>query len=212
MTPAEEPVIEKPAAEPPAIQEPIAEVPPAFRGPVIQEPVASEPPPSDPFRLRGASPSARPAASSGFGELFDQPQNEPAAPKAAASSRFAPPQPRIDEPRKSSHFVMPEIPWRLIALIAGTLVILWILFIGCRAVYRALSAPSEDEQTTEVVEPVKPAKTVEPEKTVKPVESAQPVKSVEPVKATKPVKSVEAKPSAAKPPRTPKPVKPLYID
>lgn len=222
----EKPAVQEPTIEKPVVQEPVAEVPPAFRSSFIQEPTSSEPPPSDPFRHNTPPPPAKPTVSSDFGELFDTPASEPAAPKIAASSRFAPPQPQIGEPRNRHPFVMPEIPWRLIALIVGALIVLWLLIAGCRAVYRALSAPSDNEpatvsqdQVTEPPKPVEPAvitqpvksvKTVEPVKQAKAAKTAEPVK---PVKAVEPAKpAAEATPDAAKPPRKPKSVKPLYID
>ena len=225
------PVIEPPVAEPPvSAPPPVVEAPAAVEQPTVQEPVAPEPPPAKPFHLKGTVIAEEPPVRSNYADLFSQAPSDPRNPPSAYG-RFTPPVTNSDESRERVPFVMPQIPWRLILLILGALLVIWTLFVGCRAVYRMLSAPSEPEQhqiaepTTRPAEtakptepPAKPAETAKPAEPVKPVEPAKPTKAVKPTKANeparivKPAKTDEPTPAAAKPTRTPKPVKPLYID
>ena len=125
----------KPPEPPPSVPEP----PPAEPEPA-EAPIADEPPPRAPIE-----------------DLFNQVPEQPAAseqqPAKQAVSRFAPPQPQDDD--RSEPFTMPAIPWRLVILIAGAAVVLWAVFAGCRAVYRALgtggdgTAPSAPAVTAE---------------------------------------------------------------
>lgn len=84
-----------------------------------------------------------------LGDLFNQ-APEPSVAKQP-QNRFAPPQP---QDYRGEPFTMPAIPWRLVILIAGAAVVLWAVFAGCRAVYRALgtggdgTAPSAPVVTT----------------------------------------------------------------
>ena len=112
---------------PPSVPEP----PPAEPVPA-EAPIADEPPPKAPLS-----------------DLFNQVPEQPAAseqqPAKQTVSRFAPPQPQDDD--RSEPFTMPAIPWRLVILIAGAAVVLWALFAGIRAVYRALGTGGDGAKT-----------------------------------------------------------------
>ena len=174
--PEPDPVAEPtPVPEPESVAEPVVENPPVFPEPPMRNPLRADEP---------VAPATEPAGAP-YGDLFDQPQAEPEpAPRKASVGRFAPPRPQ-DDPDDRKLISLPELPWRLIVLAVGAILVLWALFAGCRAIYRALSAPDDGAARNE------PVQTVEPARPADPVPSETP---------------------SAKPPRTPKPVKPLYID
>lgn len=187
-TPEQEP---EPATEPEPVPSPapVTEPEPVAEPAAEEPPTVPEPPPSNPFRPIEPVAPANETVRSPYGDLFNQPQEEPEpTPHKASVGRFAPPRPQ-DEPDDRKLISLPELPWRLIALAVGAIMTIWVLFAGCRAIYRALSTP--DANPTVVEQP----------------------KNVEQPKAdVRPAASGADTASAAKPPRTPKPVKPLYID
>lgn len=92
--------------------------------------------------------SEEPQANAPLGDLFAQ-RSEPQAVKQPVS-RFAPPQPQDDG--RAAPFTMPAIPWRLVLLIVGTIVVIWALIAGCISIYRSLgTAESETTAPTPVM-------------------------------------------------------------
>lgn len=98
-----------------------------------------------------------------------------------------PPKPTVKRSFKMPGMSMPDVPpslWRMATLVGILIVVIWVAFIGVRALYRAtMTAP---EATSEAVQPEK--------------KTAQP--SVEPKSGS----------AAKKVARTPLPIPPLYID
>ena len=169
-------------AEPPPPPKPAPEPPPADK--TEPEPVtAPEPPPLilDSPRLSAAT-RMEPAST-------QPPASEP-QPSAPLSRYAAPVRPESAPPALS-----PAV-WRIGVLAAATLLILWALAIGVRALYRATSG--EAEPPAETVETV----AAEPEKpTAAP--KAEAAKAPDP--AAKPAEAEKA-------PRTPQKIPSLYLD
>ncbi len=161
-----------PAAEPPRVEEPVVEPAPE---PKPVQPIAAEksfdslfssqpttvhssipsaesvqsaPPPSPP--VQPPAPVAAPKVSRYSDPLFDPlPPDEPArvSPKRSFSFRL----PTID---------IPEVPpslWRMATLVVALILILWGLFVGVRALYRAtMTGPEKEAPQVQEVAPVAP--------------------------------------------------------
>lgn len=183
----------------------VREVPPAAPqenvAPVATQPTPTQQmtvPPAQPERATREEPSL---PHSGESSLFS-------TPSAPAKSDFAAADPLLDfpstdeEPKKPikrtfhrPEMSMPELPpslWRMAVVIGVLLVVLWFLFVGIRALYRATMLPPPAETTTS--ETVQPAK----QETVKPTAKDE-------TKTT-------ARESQKKTERTPMPIPSLYID
>ena len=108
----------------------------------LPEPVSNEPPPSKPFcasQMEFAAPTPAPAANT-----------ENAKPRESRLSRYAAPL------REAS---LPSIPpsfWRIATLAVGALVVLWLLGLGFKALYKATSGAANVDETA-IEETVKPA-------------------------------------------------------
>lgn len=100
-----------------------------------------------------------------------------------------------DKPRFK--FSMPSIPpvvWRLLVLFIAAFMLLWLVLIGCRAIYRAtMGAGSQANET-------RPALVVTPQAVQQPEIHTEPLVS----KPEKPAKTAR--------PRDTRTIEPLYID
>lgn len=141
---------ERPVQAPPEKAEPAAEPEP--------EPIMAEERPE-------------PAPVLKAGELFAEPEPQPAAQPAPRLSRYAAPMSQSQEPIPATSFISPAV-WRIAALACAAIVLLWLGFLGVRALYRATSATAdatEDETAAETpaaeVEKTKPAAAPTAEKT-----------------------------------------------
>ena len=87
------------------------------------------------------------------------------APLTAPVKRYAPLRPPAPLPDPKPAMNMPKLPanaWRVAVVVGVAAVLLWVLAIGIRALYRAtMSAPEEEAKSTEAVEMAVPAQPVE---------------------------------------------------
>ena len=210
----EAPAVAAPVVEAPAVEEPAAETPfaeePAVEAPVVDKTVVEEPAPqTDLFELVSESvpapapvPPAEPAAVEA--EIPPQPDGlMPKAPQTPRLSRYADPvetaRPERRYGKSLSDFIpnIPPIVWRVGALAIAALLILWLLLIGVKALYRATTTnPGPVERTDAVstkVVPLQPA-------TQKQKPAASPAVAPKPAAPAPKVK------------RTPQKIPSLYID
>lgn len=212
--PQPEPVPAEPTpfsfAEPEPMEEPVAAEPPpapVFPEP-IPEPVAPEPTPviaPEPpkpaddnlfsFKYDPAEVIPKPAAPTPtVHPMAEEP--EPEKSPFRGPSRYAAPMPIDEEPKAPAfHLDIPPAVWRLLVVVLGAFLILWLLFAGVRALYRAtMTDPTASAQTS--------------------AETTQPTPAaVETRNEKKPAaKEVQKTPGAPTAPRTPRKVEPLYID
>ena len=228
-TPPEAPVVETPApkapAAAPATESPIAEVPaaevpvaeePAVEAPVVETPIAEEPAPqADLFELvaeAAPAPEPVPPTKPAVDNTAVPPQPDgllPQAPKMPRLSRYADPVETARSERrygKSLADFIPHIPpvvWRVGALVVAALLLLWLLLIGVKALYRATTTTTDPVERTEAVTTK-----------VVPLQPATQKQAAAP-KATAPQKPAAAPQPAApaqKVKRTPQKIPSLYID
>lgn len=224
-TPPEAPVVEAPVATPPVVETPVPEAPaveetPAVETPAPETPVAEEPavkapaaeepaPKADQFELVSEPvpapapvPPAEPAAVEA--EIPPQPDGlMPKAPQTPRLSRYADPvetaRPERRYGKSLSDFIpnIPPIVWRVGALAIAALLILWLLLIGVKALYRATTTNPGPVERTEAVStkvvPLQPA-------TQKQKPAASPAVAPKPAAPAPKVK------------RTPQKIPSLYID
>ncbi len=183
----------------------VREVPPAAPQENIA-PVATQPtptqqmtvPPAQPERATREEPRLTHSDES---SLFSTPSAPTKSDFAAAAPLLDFP-PRDEEPKKPikrafhrPEMSMPELPpslWRMAVVIGALLIVLWLLFVGIRALYRATMLPPPTETTS--------SETVQPTRT----ESVAPTARNE-AKAT-------AREGQKKTERTPMAIPSLYID
>lgn len=230
VTPPPAPVA---APEPQPVAEPIPTAEPdLFAPPPPPPPVASAPAP-EPDRFAPPPPPPPP------------PFAAPEPPPAAADDFFAEPKPAAELPRLSRYaapisqsqpgpgaFVVSQTTWRVAALVCGAIVLLWLGFLGVRALYRATNtadegaaqpaAPTAEEMLAtksgeaaakDAVQPTQPTK-AKPQaaKDAKPPSAknakhppAKPPAAKQATKNPKPVKTAAVR-------RTPQSIPALYID
>ena len=139
---------EFPAEPEPPVQQPVQEATPA-------EDPEPEPPPApapEPDLFAPATPMPEPvtasepppAAPPPFDDLFSTPEQTSEPPRL---SRYAAPISQTQANHQPSSFLSPTI-WRIAALACAALVVVWLAFLGIRALYRATSTPAEPETST----------------------------------------------------------------
>ena len=218
----EAPAVAAPVVEEPAVEEPVAETPfaeaPTVEAPVVEKTVVEEPASQiDLFELVSESvPAPAPVPPV---EPADDNAEIPLQPDAPSSK--APPTPRLSryadpvQTARSDHRygkslsdIIPNIPpvvWRVGALAIAALLLLWLLLIGVKALYRATTTNPGPVERTEAVStkvvPLQPATQKQKPTASKP---AAPTKPEAP--APKPVAP------APKVKRTPQKIPSLYID
>lgn len=129
----------------PVIRERIAEASPDPAAPVV-EPVAAMPepvskPPPEPTEVNAATP-----AEMELGDLFAAAAEPPPAPKAEIHKpelpRYAPPGHDLGAKPAHRPISMPNIPWRMIVLAVGTILLLTAIICSLRMLYRATTSTS----------------------------------------------------------------------
>ena len=155
---------------------------PAAAKPLETPKPAPEPKPDEPSPVIPPAAEAPPTKPP-IGDLFNQ-QPEPERP---STSRYAPLRPQDDYNDGRRTFSIPVIPWRLVILIVGAIVVIWALVSGCLAIFRSLGGEGEPESLPVL------------EKDIKSSDSGG-KDSAAPITA------------APKTQRAPKSIKPLYID
>ena len=209
---APEPTVKE--AKPPAPPEPpVAPVPP-LKEPVPLPTPEPEPPPAPepepdlfapppPMPKPVTAPEPPPTAPEPFDNIFSAPvQPEPEPPRL---SRYAAPISQT-QPTPSTNFISPAA-WRIAALACAALVVIWLAFIGVRALYRATSNPDSTEThttslTAEEATAANAAK--QQEESAKPETKPGQAKEAAPAKPAK-----TAQPAAT---RKPQDIPALYID
>ncbi len=76
-------------------------------------------------------------------------------------SRYAAPLP-LEEPQDSFNFSIPPAVWRILALAIGAAVILWLLYAGVSALYRATMSEPQETEEPQYVEPPREPMTLPP--------------------------------------------------
>jgi len=211
--PVDTPVLRAPT-EPVPEPQPIPEPPPV--------PAPAPAPRSAPPRVAAASASRRqPPPDS----LFDYaanpaavPPSPPPAPPPAPSPEPPPDEPRLTrysapleptgptrKPFRAHALTLPHIPaiiWRFGALVLAALVVIWLLLLGVRALYRATTGSTRPapvvQQTTETPKPARQTDAPKAKPAAKPAQ-----KSAKPAAAPQPTSRVR---------RTPQKIPPLYMD
>lgn len=198
VEPAPQPVAPEP---PPAPQPDLFSMP---EPPTVPQPVTSEPPPqAEPDFFSDPLPPPMP-------EYPIAPPDAPPTHQPRLSRYAAPISQReyVREPTPS--FFGPAI-WRIAALACGAIVLLWLGFLGVRALYRATSNTQNGDELPTAAQTAEEAH----------AERADAKKEAEAVKEAKPAKdakaSKEAKPKATAKPvpassRKPQSIPSLYID
>ena len=180
-----------PALEPapPKALEPEPEPPPA----PAPEPDLFAPPPQMPNPI--TAPEPPPAKPEPFDDLFSAPEQP--VPEPPRLSRYAAPISQT-QPTPPSNFLAPAI-WRIAALACAALVVMWLAFIGVRALYRATNAPANPETPTATMTAEEATAANKNESGAN--EKAKVKKSATDAKATQPAA-----------PRKPQDIPALYID
>ena len=124
------------------------------------------------------------------------------APAAAPEPRSAAPLSRYAAPVRNERMptLSPKI-WRIGVLAAIAILLIWVLLLGVRALYRATSGSSTPQPDTSAETPAEPAVRETPAP-----QPAEPAKSAE----KKDAKPAESAPAGA--PRTPQSIPSIYID
>lgn len=188
---------EPPAPVEPAPIEPVPPPPPPAPEPLLPEqPVTPQAPEEEPptFTLESETIHSPAATHSQF--EFEQ---EPPAP--AGDEFFPPPRkqpswrpPAMDDDYADHGFRLQKVPpavWRMLAVVLAAVVLLWLLFAGIRALYRAtMNAPSDDVEAT----------------------SAEQAPAAKPAASPAPAPAEVGKAAPAHVDRKPTKVPPLYID
>lgn len=136
-------------AEPEPVEEDDGIIP-AATDPFSKPVTAAEPPVQDDPLFAFAQ---RPEPS-----IPQDPDPEPEPLLTRGPSRFAAPTPVDDEPRGLGFSVPPAV-WRLLAIVGVALLLLWLIFAALRALYTALTGPSNPPADTPVETDTKPAVT-----------------------------------------------------
>ena len=138
--PAQPPKAEPPPEEPPVEPPPVELPPPA---PLPEPDLFSPPPPeTDAFAAPERVAQERVAPEHAAPE-HAAPEMESEVPRF---SRYAAPVSQT-KPTIATGFASPAF-WRMAALACGAIVLLWLCFLGVRAIYRATNAPDGEEQPT----------------------------------------------------------------
>ena len=133
---------EPPPAEKPPIAPPPAEEPAPAPAPDAEPDLFAPPPPPPTAPAPLAEPPAQDAEQPSDNGLFQaqsQPSGEPRL------SRYAMPLDQHTSPNRPPDFMASAMIWRVAALVCVALVVIWLAFLGIRALYRATNAPADPE-------------------------------------------------------------------
>ena len=143
-TEPELPVLSEPQVTPAQVPAPAEDPGPEPASAIAPEPDLFAPPTPAPEPVTAPEPPP-PSAPQPFDGLFSE-LDQPAL-EQPRLSRYAAPISQSQTSQQPSRFLSPAL-WRISALACAAIVIIWLAFLGIRALYRATSAsPAEDSDT-----------------------------------------------------------------